>query len=482
MGKVCNDRKRSGFRVKKAVILVLCAGMILTYLAGCGKKEEALTEEEKFAILKEAVIYTLPLMLMDATSTKMTNTVHATSAQAPVNQFIHAAKLADASSRNVVTPNADTVYSQIFLDLNSEDGVIVELPKTDRFCTAQVLDAYTNCVTIIDCTSFEKETEKFIFTLPDFKGEIPSDVTRIECPTSLSWILVRTLCNGEEDMGNIREIQSGMKSYTLEMLRHHTEDEAPLGNYDEKHNFIPVQYVLSLSPSEYFDRAVSLMIKNPPAPEDKEIVERMSRINIGPECKFSEALFGDSLLEEWEAIRLSLVEDCSQVSLKFAVKNGVWNYFGDPIARFGTEYEYRCLVALVGLGANPTELAVYPKAQEDCDGNRLTGEHSYVIHLDTLPETKENGFWSISVYHSADNLFIDNEIDRYCINDRNDLVYNEDGSLDIYVQSVPPDENRISNWLPVGRDEFHLYMRIYMPADSVRENSWHAPVIIMIKE
>lgn len=469
---------RSG-KYKKTICLALSVGVFLTCFTGCGKKEGSLTEEEKMSILKEAVVYTFPLVLMDATNTKMTNTVSATSSQAPANQFIHAEKLADASSRDVVTPNADTIYSQVFLDLRKDDGVILELPKTDRFCTAQVLDAYTNCVTIIDCASFEKEVEKFIFTLPDFEGEIPDDAARIECPTSLSWVIVRTLCNGKEDVENVRQIQSRMKSYTLEMLNNNTTDEALQGTYDEKNNFIPVQYVMGLTPSEYFERANELMIQNPPAPEDQEIVKRMSQINVGPECKFSEEFFGDSLLEEWQNILLNLTKDCSAASAEFAVKNGCWNYFGDPIAEFGTEYEYRCLVALVGLGANPTSLAIYPKADSDSEGNRLTGQNCYMIHLDPLPAVKENGFWSISVYNSADNLFIDNEIDRYCINDRNDLVYNDDGSVDIYISSSRPEESKVSNWLPVGEDEFHLYMRIYIPDDSVKDNSWNTPVITL---
>ena len=67
--------------------------------------------EEK-ALLEEAYIFTLPLMMMDATYKKMTNTVKATSLQAPVNQLVHAEQLATSEFKNVVTPNVDTIYSQ----------------------------------------------------------------------------------------------------------------------------------------------------------------------------------------------------------------------------------------------------------------------------------------------------------------------------------------------------------------------------------
>ena len=53
-------------------------------------------------ILKEAYTYVFPLVIMDATKTVSTNTKQPISNRAPVNQFMHADKLADADFRNVV--------------------------------------------------------------------------------------------------------------------------------------------------------------------------------------------------------------------------------------------------------------------------------------------------------------------------------------------------------------------------------------------
>ena len=70
-------------------------------------------------LLEEAFLYAFPLVIMDATKTLSTNTVTAGNGRAPINQFSHAKKLADASFRTVVTPNVDTVYTQAWLDLLS---------------------------------------------------------------------------------------------------------------------------------------------------------------------------------------------------------------------------------------------------------------------------------------------------------------------------------------------------------------------------
>ena len=99
----------------------------------------SVTESE----LKEAFYYTFPLMIMDATESVETNTETFVPGipRAPVNQLIHAVKLADASNKSVVTPNVDTYYSRLWMDMN-EEPVVFEFPDVkDRFCNIQV-DVY----------------------------------------------------------------------------------------------------------------------------------------------------------------------------------------------------------------------------------------------------------------------------------------------------------------------------------------------------
>ena len=100
-------------------------------------------------LLEQAYLYAFPLVIMDATRTASTNTRTATSNKAPINQFIHAEKLADATTRVVVTPNVDTIYTQAFLDVGAEP-MIYGVPQTDRFFNVQVLDAWTNTAAVLE--------------------------------------------------------------------------------------------------------------------------------------------------------------------------------------------------------------------------------------------------------------------------------------------------------------------------------------------
>ena len=67
------------------------------------------------------------------------------------------------------------------------------------------------------------------------------------------------------------------------------------------------------------------------------------------------------------------------------------------------------MVALVGLGANTVDVAIYPKTAVDETGAALTGEKKYTLHFETLPPTLEGGFWSVTAY-GEDDFLIDNSI------------------------------------------------------------------------
>lgn len=162
-------------------------------------------------LIKDAYIYTFPL-LVHATKEKMTNTVSPTSTQAPVNQFIHAAALATAAATNVVTPNVDTVYSQVWLDL-SEDAVVLEKPSTDRFVSFQVMDAYTNSVVMLGTGGDTTDAATYPFTGPSYEGEVPEGMIQISMPTNMGWIICRMVCDGTEDLENMAAIQQKMHVY-----------------------------------------------------------------------------------------------------------------------------------------------------------------------------------------------------------------------------------------------------------------------------
>ena len=427
------------------------------------------TVENIWKTVEDAYVYAFPLVIMDATKISATNTEEAFTKKAPVNQFIHSAALADAQFRTVVTPNVDTIYSQVWYDL-SEEPMVYELPETDRFCKVQVLDGWTNTAAVLD------KAGAYAITLSTWEGELPEGVTRIDVPTSMAWSITRIVLSGEEDLPNVYAIQEKMKLMPLSDYISGDTYEPPRGSYSEENDYIPVDKVLSMDPITFFNKANELMVKNSPTAADKEMLEKIAAVNIGPGMEFDTSVLTGDVAENWKTmlteVRLKLIKE----GQKFSKKLGQWDYFGEPIGDFNTEYAYRALVALAGLGANTVEVALYPKIEQDADGNTLTGEKSYILHFESYPQVLEGGFWSVTAY-GDDDFLIDNPIDRYCINDRSDLKANDDGSVDIILSEDAPENT--TNWLPVGDGGFHLYMRIYTP-DMDALDTWTAPTITEI--
>ena len=375
---------------------LLCC--ILVMLLAVSSFSVSLAETEavdKNALLKDAVIYTLPLMMVKATEIKVTNTETASWTQAPINQLVKVPVLADAAAKDVVTPNVDTIYTQAMIDL-LQDAVVLKLPKTDRFSIMQFMDAYTSTITIIDCMELAEGGETFLLTGPFWQGEVPEGMTQVKCPSNMVWMLGRTICADFEDSANVRAIQSEMDMYTLAAHLNGTAAEKPNGEFVEAENFIPRNFVLSRTMEEYFDIANKLMLANPPAAEDAEMIAKLAAINVGPGMDFDPSIFGteEEVSALWAQNMQAVFAQVTMDAAPFAVKNGPWQMSGSPLGIRGSEYGYRAAVSIVALGANPIDMAVYPNTATDSEGNALSGENKYIIHIDAdaFPPTHENGF------------------------------------------------------------------------------------------
>ena len=130
--------------------------------------------------------------------------------------------------------------------------------------------------------------------------------------------------------------------------------------------------------------------------------------------------------------------------------------------------------------ANSPEEAVYCYAATDIEQNPLNGENKYTIHFDKDQLPDVDFFWSVTMYDNKNKLLIENEIDRYSIGNKTDgLEYNNDGSLDIYIQSENPEDSKTSNWLPSPKKAFYLILRMYGPSQKIINGEYNIPGLIV---
>jgi DNA sulfur modification protein DndE len=438
----------------------------------------ALTDKEVEELGVEAYIYGYPLVTMDQTKQVMTNTVVPMEGRAPVGQFVHMREFPDPSMKYVTTPNADTLYSTAWLDLTLEPWVLHIPDVGDRYYLLQMLDGWTN-VFADPGTRIGTKAGDYAITGPNWKGQLPTNVKEFKSPTNLAWVIGRTYTTGTpEDYVKVHQIQD---QYTLTPLSSFgTAYVPPKGVFDpniDMKTAVRDQVNLMTAPT-FFNQLALLMQGNPPAAADAPAVAKLAKLGIVPGEDFDPSKLGAAGEKALEHVPKLALERIMAEKKQQKLVNG---WFMDlRTGNYGTDYLYRALVTAIGLGANLPEDAVYPATSVDSKGNPLIGASSYVLHFDKdkLPPVK--GFWSLTMYDDQ-FFFVANPLKRYRLSPANNLKYNPDGSLDLYLQSESPGAEKESNWLPAPKGLFNLVLRLYWPEKSILEGTWQPPAVNLVK-
>ena len=441
---------------------------------GVVKADDKLTDAEAEKSAAEAYVYGYPLVLMDVSRQVMTAVAQPNPTAAPINQFNVSREFPDATFTNVVSPNADTLYSFSWLDLKKEP-LVLSLPDTgDRYYLMQMLDGWTNVFASPGTRTTGNRKGDYAITGPAYSGQLPEGLKEIRSPTGLVWIIGRTQTNGKADYTAVRALKAHYKLTPLSSWgKDYTPPELPVGKVDQTS---PVEQVQRMDAATFFGRLAALLKDNPPAEADRPMVEKLSRLGItaGKFDPRNAKALDRGAAAGWQMILAESKKPHGKVV------NG-WDVMGN-IGRYGTNYRFRAVVALVGLGANLPEDAIYPHAKVDSDGKPLSGANRYVVHFPKGQLPPVNAFWSLTMYNARQAFSLDNPVDRYAIGDRDRLKFNEDGSLTLYVQNEPPAKDKGSNWLPAPKDAFNLFMRLYWPKKEILDGSWKPPAVAKVVE
>lgn len=438
--------------------------------------DSALSDEEAEKIAVEAYIYGYPLITMEKTREVMTNVETQSDMRAPMGQFQNAKTYPDASFRDVTAPNADTLYSTAWLDLSKEPYVLHVPDENDRYYLMPMLSGWTNVFASPGTRTTGTQVADYVITGPNWKGNLPSGLKEIKAPTNLVWILGRTYCTGTpEDYKAVHAIQ---KQYSLTPLSSFGKDyHPPKGtlnpNIDMK---TPVRDQVNKMPAaEFFKRLADLLKANPPAAEDAPIIAKMAKIGIIPGQDFNINNIDPKIVPYLEKAPQTGLKNIMDHAKSAGREVNGWITTKDT-GKYGTNYLQRAYVAFFGLGANLPADAIYPAAEVDDTGKKLSGKNQYILHFPKGATPPAKGFWSLTMYNDQ-FFFVENPLNRFTLSPRNNLQYNPDGSLDLYIQHLSPGNDKEANWLPAPKDEFVLMLRIYWPEQSVIDGSWNPPGI-----
>ncbi|HKZ13733.1 MAG TPA: DUF1254 domain-containing protein [Solirubrobacterales bacterium] len=427
-------------------------------------------------IAVEAYVYLYPLVLMERTRRQMTNVERPGDVlgRGPVDTFAHFREYPPASFKDVVKPNFDTLYSPAWLDLREEPR-IVSLPATDLYYLMPVYDMWSDIFACPGTRTNGAVAGDYAICGPDWEGELPEGVVRVDAPTPWAWLIVRT----KASPATYAEVNAFQDELRITRLGEWPGPaDAVLGTVDPAvdANTPPVRQVFALGAADFFGEAMEILREIPTHIADGPILERMARIGLVPGEGFDLGAAAPEAAAALEAAAPAAIAKITERQRTLVAPVNGWIAVTESIGSWGVDYLRRACIDLIGLGANLPEDAVYPISYFDGDGDPYDGGRSYALHFDAnaLPPVK--AFWSLTMY-DEDGFAVDNPLGRFAIGDRDDLTFNPDGSLDLQIGAAEPAAGS-SNWLPAPGGSFNLCLRLYYPEASVLDGSWTPPAVL----
>ena len=463
----------------RRILVGLLAGIVIA--AGSARAESPKAAVETHSAKDtaiEAYVYAYPLVTMEYTRQAMTNTVKPEGTRAPMGEFVRMRSYPNAQFRDVTAPNADTLYTQAWVDVTKEPWVLSLPDMNGRYYLFPMLDGWTNVFQVPGSRTTGTGAQTYAITGPGWSGKLPDGVTQYKAPTNLVWILGRIYCTGTPgDYSAVHAIQD--QCQLVPLSSYGKPYTPPAGKVDASIDMKTAvrDQVNALDAKAYFSLLAQLMKANPPAAKDAPALESFARIGLVPGQDFD----AGKLDADFAARIPALAFD--RIMLQFKVNDAVkhqngWN-FTTKTGLYGTDYLMRALITAIGLGANRPQDAVYPTSLKDAKGGIYDGAHRYVMHFPKGRTPPVKGFWSLTMY-DADYFFVANPLNRYSISARQNLKANADGSVDLYIQHASPGADKESNWLPAPEGKFILMLRMYWPNEkdpSIIDGTWKIPAV-----
>ena len=270
------------------------------------------------------------------------------------------------------TPNSDTPYSQLGLDLRTEP-MVLSVPEVEegRYYTVEVNDLYTFITDYVGSRTTGNDAGNFLIVGPDWQGETPPGIEKvIRSETELSFLFFRTQLFRPEDIENVKKVQAGFKIQPLSsFLGEPAPPSAP-----------PIDFLKPLSAEEErtsldFFKVLNWVLQfGPIHPSETEMMARFAKLDIGPGKTFDPEKFTPEIRKAIEEGMADAWKDLDALGERIA-RGEVTS--GDVLGsreHLKGNYLYRMRGTVAGIWGNTAEEAIYPAYYNDFDADsRSTG-------------------------------------------------------------------------------------------------------------
>lgn len=391
------------------------------------------------------------------------------------------ARVFTPEDKAVQTPNSDTPYSMIGLDLRGEP-IVLTLPQVEagRYMSVQLVDAYTFNFDYLGTRTTGNGGGHYLLAGPNWRGEAPLGIARVlRCETELALAIYRTQLFSPDDLDNVKALQAGYRVQPLSAFLGRPAPSAPPA-LDFPAPLTPDEQKTSLRFLEILD---FVLRQCPTQPEDAEVRARLARLGVGGATPFrvdaldhaTSGAVAQGMADAWV--------DLAGLSERMARGEiGSGDVFGSREHLAG-KWLFRMAGAIKGIYGNSAQEALYPSYAVDDQGRPLDGTLRYTLRFAPGALPPVAAFWSLTMYELPASLLYANPLERYLINSPMlpRLQLDADGGLTLHVQHESPGAERESNWLPAPAGPFACALRLYLPGPAALDGRWKAPPMVRVE-
>ncbi len=233
-------------------------------------------------IAQSGFAYGLPIVMNYAVMYKFVIDKDSGQYKAPFNTIANAHEVFTYKDTAVVTPNSDTPYSMLWMDLRAEP-IVISVPAVDpkRYYSVQLIDSSAYNYGYIGSRATGSDAGDYLIVGPEWRGETPAGVKKtFKSSSQHSLAIFRTQLFNAADMDNVAEVQDGYKAQPLSAFLNQPAPPAPPAI-----DFPKIDD--DLVKTKFFDYLAFMLQFMPPMPNEDVIRADLAKIGVEAGKPFS---------------------------------------------------------------------------------------------------------------------------------------------------------------------------------------------------